>query len=509
MMTPLPLSKSCWLTLSVLFASLILQAQVPDVSCGSSSNPSFINIPDRPLAGCVEGIEDLNTAATLTANISGIPAEATILDIEVSLDIQHTWVGDLTILLEAPDGSTVPLLSGPGASTSTGCGDSSDLGSESADFNPTSFSTITFSTFGATDAESMGAASGGASEICAIESCDFFPNADGLSLAGTANFTGTQVNDLASLFAQQDGLNGTWTIYVHDGGGGDVGTLDDFSICITHDIIVQEPAGTFCTPSNNAGPVNIPDRAVAGCIDGIPDLAEATQVTAFVTSIPPGSEVTDISVSIDIQHTWVGDLTILLQAPDGSTLPLVSGAGADTETGCGDSSDLGSESADFNPTSYSTITFSAAGISDPELMGSGTGGTSIICDLESCDFFPNGDGINLGATTNFAGLQVSSFEQLYDLGDGLNGVWRLIVHDGGGGDVGVVEDFELCITHQPTGPPPPSGTACFDSDNETPQNIPDRPVGGCIDGIPDLNDALAVTGTVSEVPEDVTITDIS
>ncbi|MCB0639456.1 MAG: proprotein convertase P-domain-containing protein, partial [Lewinella sp.] len=418
----------------------------PTEVCGISDHTDPLEIPNGTIADCSGGIPDLSDALAVPVDVSGIPMDAPIVDIQATLGLQHTRVGELSAVLAAPDGTAIVLFANPGSNTA--CGNMADFGEETGNFMPIAFDTITFLDSGTNDPELMGDGLMDMDRVCPGPPCDFFPNADGTDLSMTLNFMGTQAATFAELFPQSDALNGTWTLYLYDGdmAATEVGTLEFAEVCVSHGPVPQPPGVPVCYPSDNPDFIQIPDRPVGGCVAGIADLADAAVVTTVVDGIGSAQAVTDVSVSIDIQHTWVGDLTLLLQSPNGTTLPLVHKAGADTETGCGDSSDLGSESADYNPTSFSTITFSDSGSTDAELMGDGLGGTTIICDEGPCDFFPNADGLDLSTTLNFAGIQIASFADFYPQGDGLNGTWRLFAHDGGGGDVGTIEGFEVCIT---------------------------------------------------------------
>ena len=150
-------------------------------------------------------------SSTVVSGVTG----TTVIDIEVSVAIQHTWVGDLVIKLVSPDGTVFGLMSSPDEPEpaddgATCCGASTDwLGS-----------TVTFSDFGLIDAETMGTYG---SDVCAGDgNCSYFPNPGAIAQPPSA---------FADLFGET--MNGTWTLYVGDMNGGDNGSFDSWSISIT------------------------------------------------------------------------------------------------------------------------------------------------------------------------------------------------------------------------------------------------------------------------------------
>ncbi len=70
--------------------------------------------PDVPLPI----VDKQTTTSTLSVAESG-----TVNTIAVTVDIQHTWVGDLDIGLKSPDGTVVVLLDRPGVPPGHGCRD--------------------------------------------------------------------------------------------------------------------------------------------------------------------------------------------------------------------------------------------------------------------------------------------------------------------------------------------------------------------------------------------------
>jgi subtilisin-like proprotein convertase family protein len=185
--------------ITLLFALLAFAFQI-DAQTYTGSNLTVVGIPDNmPGAG----------ASTLVT-MSGVPTSGiSILDIQVDLAINHTWVGDITVTLQAPSGGpTITLIGRPGVpEPPAGAGDSSNL---------LSTSVITMDDASVNQAENMGAAEGGSTAtICqdAPFMCDFQPH-DGTSPDTFA--------DLIVALGASD-PNGDWTVYAEDAAAGDTG----------------------------------------------------------------------------------------------------------------------------------------------------------------------------------------------------------------------------------------------------------------------------------------------
>ena len=164
--------------------------------------------------------------------------------VKVSVDIRHTYIGDLRLSLTAPSGRTVILH------------DRND---------------------GRTD--------------------DIVKTFDTANTSGLAGLAG-------------ESIVGTWTLLVQDLAPSDTGLLNRWEIEITgqnDDSIRLEEMPGVTIPDNN--PAGI-ERTLTAASDG---------------------RVRDISVSLDITHTYIGDLIVTLTAPSGTgvTLHERSGGSAD------------------------------------------------------------------------------------------------------------------------------------------------------------------------------------
>ncbi|MDY0004002.1 MAG: proprotein convertase P-domain-containing protein, partial [Polyangia bacterium] len=201
-----------------------------------------------------------NLPAGITSTII-VPQAGTIESLSVSLDITHPYIGDLTVTLVGPDGTRVALHNREGASAD--------------DIRKT-----------------------------------YLP----------AGFVGK-----ASA--------GTWTLEVADHGASDVGTLNSWSLSFTlgdaleicddqidndgngqtdcADAACSEHAacqGAQTLTGSNDTPVAIPDD-------------DPTGVTSNITLTGAGN-VSSLSVSVDITHTFRADLIVKLRHPGGSEVTL-------------------------------------------------------------------------------------------------------------------------------------------------------------------------------------------
>jgi subtilisin-like proprotein convertase family protein len=127
----------------------------------------------------------------------------------------------------------------------------------------------------------------------------------------------------------------------------------------------------------------------------IPDVATATSTIV----IPERARITDVNVTLDITHTFDGDLTISLSNPDGVTTPL--------------SIRNGSSGDNYTNTTFDDMTPGIL-ISDGTPPFTGT-------------WFPQGN--------------LTQFE-----GGSTKGTWTLIVQDSAGADIGTINSWSLQFT---------------------------------------------------------------
>jgi subtilisin-like proprotein convertase family protein len=165
-------------------------------------------IPDRGVTGCGD---PAGPPLDVTFNVTGLSGSPTVVDVDMNLT--HSWVGDLNVSLIAPDATEHVIFASTGSTTATGCGDSSDLGGI-YDFND------------AASGDWWGEANtqGGTSILT--------PGSYRTTTAGDVAGGGvpTSINDA---FAGVANPNGTWTLRIADGGGGDTGSISAANLTIT------------------------------------------------------------------------------------------------------------------------------------------------------------------------------------------------------------------------------------------------------------------------------------
>jgi len=131
-----------------------------------------------------------------------------IKDINVTIGMSHTWVGDLVFKLVGPTGQVVTLMSRPGYAEVAD--DGSGCCGNSADF--VFANRIGFDDEAAGDAEVL---------IGNPVSGSYRPNPGAAGGPNLSAFDGTN-------------MLGVWTLYIGDGAGGDLGVLDYWSLTIEY-----------------------------------------------------------------------------------------------------------------------------------------------------------------------------------------------------------------------------------------------------------------------------------
>ncbi len=171
--------------------------------CGAVYDYNIIATDNCPLPGVTVSetwtgsvaIPDSDpSGVSLPFNVSGLPSTlgVDVLFESICVDLSHTWTGDLIVSLQSPNGVTVELINQIGFPASAfGCsGDDIDACFEVGTGNP---------------AEGV---------------CSNLP-----ALGGTY----TAVTDLAAMNDGSD-PNGTWTLFVSDNAGGDLGQVNEFTL---------------------------------------------------------------------------------------------------------------------------------------------------------------------------------------------------------------------------------------------------------------------------------------
>lgn len=279
--------------------------------CNAVFNVTGINspIPDFDPSGTVVSQSVTGLAGTnLGSNVS--------LN-EVCFSISHTWVGDLTVLLIAPNGSAITLVDRPGVPATTfGC-DGNNL------------------------------------DVC-VRRGDDAPMEDECNTAPaiTGTWTANAGNDLNDLNISGINPNGLWSLQVIDASLGDTGYVTGFSLNFGIDVfatwiapdtlcqssvlfnlsstVVGTPTGVWSgqgVTGNNlntsglSGPVDITytvANLASGCSDALTySIFIATPPTAsFTSNVVPGS------LSVSFTNNSAGGSSFLWDFGDGNTSTL-------------------------------------------------------------------------------------------------------------------------------------------------------------------------------------------
>jgi subtilisin-like proprotein convertase family protein len=178
------------------------------VSCTASTAPGAPSTGTVTASAAPNSVSwpDANTGlvGTATAAVAGIPAGATITDVNITLQMDHTWVGDLNMTLTSPAGS-VNFMDNPCA------------GGNSDNIN------ATFNSQGAAFLCTNGVIAGSIPNNC---SSDYLI---GSAINGNIQ---TQLNNFNGFNGSLLG-NGNWNLAITDEVGGDGGCLIAYSVAVS------------------------------------------------------------------------------------------------------------------------------------------------------------------------------------------------------------------------------------------------------------------------------------
>jgi subtilisin-like proprotein convertase family protein len=425
-----------------------------------------------------------NVAATSNLTVAGIPANATITDVKVNMNINHTWVGDVNVNLKAPNAAILDLVSRL---------DNGGGGNAGDNFTNTSFSSL-----------------GGATISGAPDPRTGTFTAEARPGSGPIGFIQT-VTTWGALYPTATAANGIWTLAMGDAVGTDVGALTNWSITVNYTtpgsgplptltyvwsplagLYIENTASTAYTGQNlttvyaaptaqttytvtatntatgctntatalvnytppaptvtpnpvvmclgdaavklkssssqsfsntfSSGTVNItiPDGPT---IPPVPVSYPATTSNITVSGIPAGATITGVRARFNITHAYVGDLVMALKAPNGNIFNL---------------------DAILNKTNNpgANFTNTVIGSAGTTLLSAGAApftGT-FKADAAGATFtafgftFPGGP---VGYIPN-----VATYNALYNTGTP-NGVWSIGIYDVGAPDAGVLNNWSL------------------------------------------------------------------
>ncbi len=186
--------------------------------------------------------------------------------------------------------------------------------------------------------------------------------------------------------------------------------------CEATQIVTANPSPDTTIPDN----VYVGTIATMGCVP---------VVVPTVTGCP--ANVTSLSVTLGMAHTWVGDLVIKLIHPDNTVVTLMSRPGVvETADDGNDTAGVGDSS---NLVKTHPITFQMGAAVSAENMGNTITSSGNVCQNDSiCTFAPANGAAAPGDLNSFNGKPAA-------------GTWQLCIGDGGSGDTGTIDVVTLTI----------------------------------------------------------------
>jgi len=141
-----------------------------------------------------------------------------------------------------------------------------------------------------------------------------------------------------------------------------------------------------------------------------------------------GDNITDLTVTLGVDHSWVGDTTLQLTGPNCGPLNVYARPGAAAGVGLGDSSNLCSAMA---------LDYNDGNATDAETMGAAEAGAACVGSAGPLSYFSNGD--EVGGANTLTGC----------VGTSAVGSWMLCIDDAAAGDTGTLATWTLDVTTDP------------------------------------------------------------
>lgn len=184
---------------------VLSEAAVPAATF--AADPATLGaIPDSGGTGC----GTVGPPRNVTFNVSGLTGAVSNVAVEnLTFSPAHTWRGDVTATLIAPNGASHVLFGRTGATTPDGCGSSNDLA------GPYSFSDSAAAT-------NWWTVTGTPTPAGAYRTT---------TIGGSPS--GGQVTSMNPAFAGVTDANGIWTLRLTDAGGGDTGGVSAATLNVT------------------------------------------------------------------------------------------------------------------------------------------------------------------------------------------------------------------------------------------------------------------------------------
>ncbi len=279
-----------------------------EISASAFEPETAVSFPGTNTGAIPDGTGTVQTAgvprnvAFAVTGMSGKPG-----NVEVSMTINHTWVGDLKAVLIAPNGTSFDLFGYTGASNTTSFGYGSDL----------------LGTYIFRDT---------AGPIHWWDNAVINPVRTGSfrSTVSGPSAVNPNTTNLTNAFASVTNPNGTWILRLTDGNNGDTGSVTAASLRLTNSaswITVTTPSGTGTGPLNYSVPINTSSGPRTGTIrvTGSKGTADhnITQAGSQIISVnaitfPAGRTISvdGTSQSSNTFHFWAAGTTHTVAAAD-------------------------------------------------------------------------------------------------------------------------------------------------------------------------------------------------
>jgi subtilisin-like proprotein convertase family protein len=244
----------------------------PTITSTVSSGAINLAVPDNTAAG-----------VNNTLNVAGIPAGAVISDMYVTLNMSHTYPGDMIFNLKGPGGQILNLYKYAGGSfTGPASGPA---------------------TWGWYNAEIHAAGGNAFNSISAPYVYNTPPNWKADALNTTVANTTIQnpagfVSNAAGFSDFYSAINGGWTLAMCDGGGGDVGTLASWTITIKYSVPLAGGAALNYTWSPAAGLFTDPAATIPYVAGSFKDSVYAAPAANTVYSVIGNNAVTGCNSNV-------------------------------------------------------------------------------------------------------------------------------------------------------------------------------------------------------------------
>lgn len=263
-----------------------------------------------------------NNPTGITSTIN-VPEGLTISDLAATVNITHTFIGDLVVTLRSPAGTTATLHSQTGGSTDN--------------LNQT-FALSAFNGQNAAGIWTLAVSDRASIDVGTLTSWSL--SITGAPTGGntppTANFTFTTAGLTASFTDTSTDSNGSIAARSWNFGDGSTSTAQNptrtYAAAGTYTVTltVTDNGGATATTSKqvtvtssvtktftNATRVPIPDNRPAG-------------ITSTI-NVPDSLRISQLSVTVNITHTFIGDLIVKLTSPTGTVVTLHNRTGGSTD----------------------------------------------------------------------------------------------------------------------------------------------------------------------------------